>query len=395
MPRFLTSFSARRLSTERLPHWSFKRIVPAECWLFAARPRWLTGVAVCGLALIAGCSSSETIRRYEVAKPALEDRMLAAIVPHGEQAWFFKVTGKDQGLAPHAEDFIAMVRSLEFDDQGEPTWQAPEGWRRQADRGPQGPMSTRFATLEIDGDGGPYELTVTPLGLPGDDLPGYVLANVNRWRGQLGLRPVTSEQLPRTSTQFDLNGAEVTVVDLQGNLGGGAAMPMRAPFAGGGAGGPTPRGAGPTRPAAATAGSSITFDTPPGWAEGELTVARGGIQIRRQAAFEVEEGGQSLEVTVTRMPGSPSSRLININRWRGQIQLDPITEAELDADHKQVDIDGTSGTYVQLIGGKQAILGVVAFRDGMAWFIKLQGDHDLALQEREHFEAFLESIRFE
>ncbi len=247
-------------------------------------------------------------------------------------------------------------------------------------------MSARFATLEIDGEGGPYELTVTPLGLPSEDLTSYVLANVNRWRGQLGLRPISEDQLPNKSTQFDLDGTQVTIVNLLGNLGGAAARPMLRPPA---------RDTGGPAPFATAAGPSIKFDTPEEWSQGELVVSRGGIQIRRQAAFEVKKDGQSVAITATRMPGNSSSLLINVNRWRGQVQLDPVTEAELEADSEKIDVDGATGTYVQLIGAKDAILGVVAFRDGMAWFIKLQGDHDLAIQERTHFDEFLKSIRFE
>ncbi len=66
----------------------------------------------CLLALTAsGCSPPESIRRYEVLKPALTDRMLAAIVPHGDRAWFFKVSGKDVALEPLTEAFVEMVRS--------------------------------------------------------------------------------------------------------------------------------------------------------------------------------------------------------------------------------------------------------------------------------------------
>ena len=39
---------------------------------------------------------------------------------------------------------------------------------------------------------GPLELTATPLKMSGGDFNDYVLANVNRWRQQLGL-PTTSK----------------------------------------------------------------------------------------------------------------------------------------------------------------------------------------------------------
>jgi hypothetical protein len=309
--------------------------------------------------------------------------MLAAIVPHGNRAWFFKVSGNEVALAAQSKAFVEMVRSLKFDSNGEPTWTAPNDWRRKEDNTPRGPLSSRFATLEISGEDGPYELTVTELGMPSGDLSSYVLANVNRWRGQLGLRPISEKQLPKQTTQFDLDGSQVTIVNLLGNLPKTPAMPP-------------PRNS-VARPStfAPPSGPSIKFDTPQGWSQGALMVARGGIQIRRQAAFDVKRNDESVEITATRMPGSPSSLLLNVNRWRGQVQLDPFTEAELEADGKKIDIDGAIGTYVELKGAKATILGVVAYRDGMAWFIKLQGDRELAQREQTHFDEFLKSIRFE
>jgi hypothetical protein len=341
--------------------------------------------ASCLLAItVSGCSPQESIRRYTVAKPALEDRMLAAIVPHEKRAWFFKLSGEEVAIGTHNKAFVEMVRSLKFDPSGKPSWTAPEDWRRKEDSGPQGLFSAH-TTLEVDGEGGPYELTVTNLTLPPGNLTGYVLANVNRWRKQLGLRSISEDQLPNKSTQFDLDGAQVTIVNLLGNLPDDPAGPMSQP---------PPRAAvRPSPPPAA--GESIKFDTPLGWSQGQLLVARGGITIRRQAAFAVKRDGKSVEITATRMPGNPASLLINVNRWRGQVKLDRVTEAKLAADGKKIDIDGATGTYVELIGAEESILGVVAFRNGMAWYIKLQGDRDLALQERTHFDEFLKSIRFE
>ena len=60
----------------------------------------------------------------------------------------------------------------------------PEGWHARPASG------MRYATVAIDTSGEPLELSVTPLRTPPGDFQEYVLANVDRWRQQLGLSPV-------------------------------------------------------------------------------------------------------------------------------------------------------------------------------------------------------------
>lgn len=184
--------------------------------------------------LLAGCKPSEEIRRYQApqapapeaaAKPggesphggaaakdaALAGRMLAAAVPQGDQAWFFKLTGPVDQVAPHVDAFRALIRSVKFVD-GKPTWTLPEGWRQKPASG------MRFATLEIGAADQVLELTVIPLPIMGGSEAEYILSNVNRWRGQMQLPPVSADQLGKESEQVTLEGATATVVDLKGTL---------------------------------------------------------------------------------------------------------------------------------------------------------------------------------
>ena len=41
-----------------------------------------------------------------------------------------------------------------------------------------------------------------------------------------------------------------------------------------------------------------------------------------------------------------------------------------------------------------AILRVVAAHDGMTWLFNMTGDADLALREKERFQAFVRSVKF-
>ena len=154
----------------------------AARWFWVALPLCLLTIAA------AGCSPPDEIRRYTIARPALKDRMLAAIVPRGNRVWFFKVSGNEVALAAQSKAFVEMVRSLNFDSDGEPTWTAPDDWRPKEDNTPRGPLSSRFATLEIGGEGGPYELAVTALG-------GAIVAGI----ASSALRPLCGMREPKTA----------------------------------------------------------------------------------------------------------------------------------------------------------------------------------------------------
>ncbi|MEX2114935.1 MAG: hypothetical protein WD845_17210 [Pirellulales bacterium] len=190
--------------------------------------RLFIGLVAVGSLLAAGCGKSEQIERYTVAKPepiklsadpaaAAEqppgeptDRTLAAIVPHGEQGWFFKITGPKDAVAAQSDAFTTFVKSLRFTPEGKPEWTVPAGWQEQ----PGG--SIRYATLVIPSGDKPLELSVTALPKPPGDDENYALVNINRWRGQLKLPPIEPAQLSAESTSVELDGGSATLVDLLG-----------------------------------------------------------------------------------------------------------------------------------------------------------------------------------
>jgi hypothetical protein len=196
--------------------------------------RFHIAALLASLTAIAGCQKSEQIARYTVAKPppiiataarpaapsdnpsAAEptDRTLAAIVPLGDKGWFFKLTGPKDAVAAAGEAFGAFLNSVRFNNEGKPTWTLPEGWKEQPG------SQIRFATLVIPSAAKPLEVSVTALPKSGgddkQDDKQYVLVNVNRWRGQLRLPPISIEQLAAESVEVPLGSATATVVNLLG-----------------------------------------------------------------------------------------------------------------------------------------------------------------------------------
>ncbi len=191
--------------------------------------RLLVSLAAACTLLVSGCGKPAQVEHYTVAKPepirlpadvapAAEqppgeptDRTLAAIVTHGEQGWFFKITGPKDAVAAQGDAFTTFVKSVHFTDEGKPEWTAPESWQQQ----PGG--SIRFATLVIPAESGkPLELSVTALPKPPGDDENYALVNINRWRGQLKLPPIELDQLSAESKMLELDGATAILVDLVG-----------------------------------------------------------------------------------------------------------------------------------------------------------------------------------
>lgn len=84
------------------------------------------------------------------------------------------------------------------------TWTAPAHWK------PKPPSPMRKGSYAVTGDGGEADFSITAF--PGD--VGGELANVNRWRGQISLPPVTDAELAGLRTHFDQNGLNITVVEF-------------------------------------------------------------------------------------------------------------------------------------------------------------------------------------
>src|SRR5207249_4359851 len=175
-------------------------------------------VIACGLAAAAvlGCQQTEEIRRYQMPRePRI--RMLAAMIPHGERTWFVKVTGPDPAVEEHKRAFRQFIESFHFNnDKGKPplTWTVPENWKEVNAKAAKGEFQ-RFATFRLRApQGEELELTVFALGRAGQ--AGDVLANVNRWRGQLGLGPVSAEGLKGVTEELKVGDTRVALVDMLG-----------------------------------------------------------------------------------------------------------------------------------------------------------------------------------
>lgn len=139
---------------------------------------------------------------------------------------------------------------------------------------------------------------------------------------------------------------------------------------------------------AAAAAPELSYEVPEAWEEFPA-------QSVRKANFRVTDSSGSAEIAVTTFPGDVGGLLANVNRWRGQVGLDPIQESGLDSISRPFPISNHSGTIVSLQGPSESILGGILGFHGNTWFFKMQGATGTVAAQADAMEAFLGSIQIE
>lgn len=330
--------------------------------------------------------------------------------------------GHDHGAGEHveAEPEVPFV------------YDVPEGW---VDLGAAG---QRWINLQPGGD----ERASCYLSiLPGDG--GGLLANVNRWRTQIGMRPLLDAELDDLPMTEMLN-HPATVVRGDGRFTGmgdveeedfgllGLIQIMRVPIPGGQMQtfaafvkmtGPadvvaaneeqfrvfyeslTPRGqaeaetqAQPADSAVAAADTGATgaliYETPEGWTD------RGPSGMRLADMLV----GEDMECSVIRLGGSGGGLASNVNRWRKQLGLDAFSETEVAAMPTvkclatAATLFDATGSYAGMTGASvegARMLGAMVIGTDASYFIKMTGPAAAVTEHEESFRLFLRSLRFD
>jgi hypothetical protein len=152
-----------------------------------------------------------------------------------------------------------------------------------------------------------------------------------------------------------------------------------------------------TTPVDGSAGSSSSFawTTPPGWTELPST-------SMRTANFR-PAGDPHAECYLTFLVGDAGGLGANVNRWRAQLSLPPLTGTEIDALPKAAFLgrgaallEGT-GTWKGMNGGESApgwgLLGLLLVDPNGSAFLKMTGPAKTVAAEREAFLALAKSFR--
>ena len=349
---------------------------------FNAATRAFGGLALSLTVVVAGCGREEP-KVYRVPKEK------AAVPP-------------PQAM-PHGHPEINVAKpKLE--------WTLPDGWQEAV----AGQMS--LANFNIAGkDGQQAQVSVTPLqGLTGKEVP-----IVNMWRHQVGLPELTDDEVKQQLQEVDIAGEQGKMFEISGKP-DGTSLPIRIVTAmvhradaswfyklQGDADlveaqkpafvaflksvkiseSPAPQTAVASVPPEAAPPSPSQSKTPAGW----KSVPPGPMQ---SAKFQVpEKGTAKAEVTISVFPNSTGGTLMNVNRWRGQIGLSQIGEAELAKLVTRLDDKNPDVILVDMTNPdtKRQIIGAIVQRGGQWFFYKLMGDADAVSAQKEAFATFAKS----
>jgi len=114
----------------------------------------------------------------------------------------------------------------------------------------------------------------------------------------------------------------------------------------------------------------------------------------------VDGQGGKANVTITTFPGNVGGTLANVNRWRGQLGLEPVEQSDLPKMASSLDVLGGKAMLVDMTGSdkktnqKARLITAIVAREGSTWFYKLMGDEQVVAREKETFIKFVQTVRY-
>ncbi|MFO1459128.1 MAG: hypothetical protein U1G08_06930 [Verrucomicrobiota bacterium] len=362
-------------------------------------------LSVAVIALAAGCKPRDEIQVYQAPREGTSPASAAAGPSDGDAS-------RGPGGVP---------------------WTVPEGWTEKASQ----PGGMRIASYAVTApDGRAVDISVVPLG----GTAGTLLDNVNRWRDQIGLGPVTDSDLAGLRKPVAIGGLSGDLFDMAGEKpvldGKYKARTLAAILTAGDTTvffkatgedalvaenrpkflawlksvqtgpAPAPQAEAAPTPAASPGGPAMKGPVapPPSTGLPNWTVPAGWKSVpastMRLASFVVEgANGQSGDLSVVALGPSAGGLLANVNRWRGQMALSPLDDAGLSRESSKLSTPaGDEAVIVDLAGegasaGKRMLAAVVS-RPDRTWFYKLTGDAPLVAAQKEAFLGFVKSVKY-
>jgi len=359
------------------------------------------------VAISTGCGQND-IRVYRVAKETAPPEQVAAVAPGS--------------LPPGHPDISAAGPGLK--------WKLPAGWESVA------PGEMRLASFRVNGKDG-KQADVSIIQLPG--IAGGDLNNVNRWRSQVGQPPVSEADLTKAGQAVQIAGQPAQLYDIAGKnpssdektrilaailhrddsswffkMVGDDELVMEQKtafiefleslsFA----------------PATTSLASELPPSHPPIDASGAAPVPspsagsadEGRPKWQVPAGWQETSAGQFLvakfliagadktptAVNVSKSAGDGGGLAANANRWRNQLGLPPLAQAELEKQVKTLEVPGAKEMLVDMsgtdgrTGQASRLVGAILPGPNATWFYKLMGEPQVVAREKDAFVKFVQS----
>ena len=114
----------------------------------------------------------------------------------------------------------------------------------------------------------------------------------------------------------------------------------------------------------------------------------------RYASFSAGADQDKIDISIVSFPGEGGSDADNVNRWRQQLQLPPMSPAAIATQVAPLKAEETSFATIDIAGANARTLSAWTRRDGRVWFFKATGPNTAVEKEKANFAKFIESIRF-
>lgn len=334
-------------------------------------------------------------------------RIVGAIIPTEQGCYFLKATEAPERLEPLLGDLRTVVENFSIDPQtGLPANKLPEGWLMNQRN------DVALAELISPESTGRVKFTVTALAMPAEqEWQGYLLSNVNRWRGQLKLGELTKETVEATLVVIPKQGSALpSYIFDQTGTGTGTmsppsqitpsqtksvpeANPSAAPRT------PAPSETRPTETMPSEAASSrrptLQYDLPAGWSVGQ------GSQFRL-ATLNIDSKEGRGEVTVSMATDNPQA---NTMMWLQQVakesdpsKLEPLVEKTIQTAQKLAVGDKQAILY-QIRNSEQPtapsllVVSVPTDNPEMNLFVKVIGENQLTAAQKDNLIQFVQSLK--
>jgi len=157
----------------------------------------------------------------------------------------------------------------------------------------------------------------------------------------------------------------------------------------------------PGAPAAQTAMSNTPVPTASGaeltWTAPSEWKAKAATAMRKGTYTISGDAGASAELAITAFPGDVGGTVANVNRWRGQLGLSPLPDADVSTGLTQVEAHGLTATVVDFANPAasppQRIVGAMIPFGGATWFFKLMGPEAIVAGAKPAFLKLLQTVQ--
>ncbi len=334
----------------------------------------------------------------------------------------------DNNSSPSPNTTATVSSQAENNNTAQPQlhWTLPQGWTEVA------PGEMSIATFKVQGqDNAEAEVSVVPLPGPagGED------ANVNRWRRQVGLPEAKLDEVEKMAETVQTGDQAAKLYDIAGQgsnarrilgviqersgmtwfikmMGNAGLVEQQKPAfldflksltftsasqaAGLPPGHPSISGSDMNAPMMSSGGASSVkpdWTVPDGWRSvppAQFLLAQFSV---------VGANGTEAVVNVAELNGSGGGVLANVNRWRGQIGLDPVDETALAKLTTTMDVTGGQATFVDMTGSNSdnqpvRLVAAIVPMGGATWFYKLLGDEKIVASQKDAFTKFVQTARY-